>query len=193
MLNVNFALRNKTTQELLNLEITTESWDDGMCIQSSSEYSIENDGNNGLWTTDSLFNALAVLSSLSSINTEEYPRIYNEAKNLEIVAIHSFSDMIQAVTSDNVPQNIHDFITSDDIIIAKSTSFYGEFDEYKYNLLKAELEKGENTKNTLKMEYSTVYVLGETLKKANRIPVIEPDVALIQSVCTNCLESLSQL
>ncbi len=193
MLNVKFAIRNKTSQELLNLTIDTEQWEDGLSIQTSTDYELENDGQNGLWQTDSLFDALVVLSEISKQNTEDYPRIYNQAKNLEIVAIHSFANTVQVVTNQDVPQDIHAFITNDDVLRANTTSFYGEFDEYRYNALKAESEQTNNIEQPLKMEYGTVYVLGQILNKENRIPVIEPNLSLIKEACTNCLESLNQL
>lgn len=190
MSNVTFAIRSTITNQLAQKNIVEENWDTGCGFMTDIEHNIEEHGLHGLWTTDSLIYALAVLDQISSENNEFLPKLYNKNDEFEVVAIHAFNENIKVITTDHIPSTIFSIINNEDIVRAKTTSIQGDLNHLEHEFLLNNLEKQTDIQSTLKMTATDVYSLELILKQENRVPNVSFDKEAVKKACEACLAEL---
>lgn len=183
MIEVTYALRQIENQEFLHLDHGRNYEEDDF-----SGAFLSNDGENGLWSTESLCQALLVKERFITGYSVETPNVLMDAEKIEVVAIHTYKN-IQAFSTNGVSQSIFDFATDDHFIKAIATSFFGITNEDKYQELKA---SRKNLREELNLPHAGyAFLFEEILKKDDVITQVEPDKELILAACREAISTLS--
>lgn len=178
MFNVKYAILDKNTNQLLKMDVTHDSWNDGECQHNDTEYRLDTDGEFGVWTSDCLVRPLLMMSSIIKGSFSFLPYVSESLKkHCEIVAIHSFENELvtmNIVSSKGVEQDLKNILTNDDLLRAKYTSQTGEFDEQHYNHIMQRF--GADCEDIYKIQAFDFQNIISYLELNNKTPKIECDI-----------------
>tara|TARA_Y100001960_G_scaffold331799_1_gene430010 strand:+ start:16469 stop:17044 length:576 start_codon:yes stop_codon:yes gene_type:complete len=178
MFNVKYAILDKNTNQLLKMDVTHDSWDDGECQHNNTEYRLETDGEFGVWTSDCLVRPLVMMSSKLKDSFSLLPYVFESLReHCEIVAIHSFeSELVtmSIVSSKGVEQELKNVLTDDEFLRAKYTSPTGEFDEQHYNHILQRF--GTDCEEIYKIQAFDFHKISSYLELNNKTPKVECNV-----------------
>jgi hypothetical protein len=191
MITTKYGIRNKITNILLTLNIEAESIvENEFSSRIEYGYSLSTDASLNPWTTDNIEYAVFALMEPTTYewNGTEDPYSKYTTEFYEIVAIHSFDNTLQVITTDNVIQSVFEIINDiEEYITISHSRPDGMFNK---DIVKNSITNFHDNQKSFK---NTMYIFCNVwayLKHKNRIPENKINIATFTKLIQNSLNEV---
>lgn len=191
MITTKYGIRNKKTKALLTLNIEADTiTENEFSSRIEYGYSLDDDSTLNPWTTDNIEYAIFALMEPTNYewNGAEDPYSKYTTVLYEVVAIHSFDNTLQVITTDNVTQSIFDIVHDiNEYITITHCNADGLFNKNTVN------EAISNYNLDSKSFKNTMYIFANAwghLKHKNRTPNLKIDIATFTKLIQESLNEV---